>query len=316
MHNLRKFYYQNKEKMWKVILIVALVLGLIYLLSSFAIELNNSKIVSTTTNNTYYYNENNDTYISGTSAVYGESITKTEADKINNTISQFIEYCKNQKFTEAYNMLTEDCKQDRYNTLEKFTEQYAKVKFNLEQTYEIKKWESNTYQVEISEDILATGNVNNNQKGIEYITIDNQNNLNINGFIGKRSINKEKTENDVRIKLVDKQVYMDYEIYNFEIENLSNKTIKLDSLENTGTIYLTNRSENKFKAYMHEILDEEITIGAKHTFNISIKFANTYTANRNITGITFENLILDYSEYQKSTNKEEFEGICEFKIDL
>lgn len=319
MHNLRRFYYNNKQKIWKTILIIALVLALIYLLNSFAIQRSNSKIASTSSNDTYHYDEKNDTYISGTSAVYGESITKTEAEKINNTISKFIEYCKKQNFEEAYNMLTKDCKQDRYNSLEKFTEEYAKPKFKSYQTYEIKKWENTTYQVEISEDILATGNTNNGAKQVEYITITKQNNenkLNINGYIGKRNINKEKENKDLKIKVLTKQIYMDYEIYNFEIKNLSNKTIKLDSLEKTGTIYLQDKRGNKYKAYMQELLEEQMIIRTKQTMNISIKFANTYDANRNITDIVFENVILDYSKYEKSENKHNFEDICEFKVNL
>lgn len=318
MHNLRHFYYQNKEKIWKVILVVALILGVIYLLNSSALKRNNAKLTSTSNNSTYHYNETNETYILGSSAVSGESITNKEASKVNETISKFLQYCKNGKIEEAYSMLSEDCKNEGYKTIEKFTNGYVNTKFNKNQVYEIQKWERNTFKVNISEDMLATGQTNNT-KTVEYITIvtqDGTDKLNINGYIGRQDINKEKVESNVRIKVIDKHEYMDYEVYNFEIENLSNKTIKLDSLENTGTVYLKDSSENKYKAYLHELLEEEVTLDTKRTTNLSIKFANTYSDTRIIKSITFENLILDYYEYKKVENKDSFDEICKFVIDL
>jgi hypothetical protein len=220
---------------------------------------------------------------------------------------------------EAYNMLSENCKKDRYSSLEKFNDLYVKTKFNKLQVYDIQNWMSNTYRVSISNDLLATGNIQDNQKQIEYITITKENGeekLNIHGYIGKRGINKEILENNIRIKVIDKQVYIDYETYNIEIENLSKKIIMLDSLENTGTIYLKDASGNKYNARMHEILEEEIIIKPKHIMNVSIKFTKTYSPSKNIKSIIFENLILDYNEYKKQMANEEFEDICEITINL
>lgn len=319
MHKLRRFYYQNKEKIWKVLLIIVLILALIYFLSNTALMRNNKKISNISLNSKIYSDEENKTYISEQSAISGEAITEREVTKINNTISKFLQYCKNGNSQEAYNMLSENCKQDRYSSLEKFNDLYVKAKFNKEQVYDIQNWMSNTYKVSISHDLLATGNVNENQKQIEYITITKQNGedkLNIQGYIGKRTVNKEKVENDIRIKVTDKQVYIDYELYNIEVENLSKKVIKLDSLENTGTIYLEDDSGNKYKARMHEILEEEITIKPKHVKKVSIKFTKSYSSSKNIDSIIFENLILDYNEYKKQEKNEKIEYICDFTINL
>lgn len=319
MHKLRRFYYQNKEKIWKVILIIVLILALIYFLSKTAVNRNNQKISNISVNSKIYSDEENRTYISEQSAISGEAITEKQVTKINNTISKFLQYCKNGNVQEAYNMLSENCKKDRYSSAEKFNELYVKSKFNKLQVYDIQNWISNTYRVSISNDLLATGNIQDSQKQIEYITITNENGedkLNIHGYIGKRGINKEILENDIRIKVIDKQIYMDYEIYNIEIENLSKKIIMLDSLENTGTIYLKDNSGNKYNARMHEILEEEITIKPKHVENVSIKFTKTYSPSKNIKSIIFENLILDYNEYKKQGTNEESEYICEITINL
>lgn len=319
MHSLRHFYYQNKEKIWKVFLLVVFVLGIIYLLNSFAIDSANKSVLESDNNDGYQYSDYESTYIQGTSAITGESITKTEANKINDTISKFITNCQNKKYEEAYNMLSEDCIEVKYNTIEKFVEQYIKPKFTTAQTYSIQKWNGNTYKVEMSEDILATGNISNNQKILEYITIVNQNDenkLNISEYIGKRVINKTDTQKNIRITVTSKQVYMDYEIYEFKIENLSNNAIKLDSLKDVGSIYLIDDKGNTYKAHKNELLEQELIINPKMNYTIKIKFASTYSIGKEINEIVFEDVILNYDTYKKLENTENFKDIYKFVVNL
>lgn len=318
MHKLRHFYYQNKEQIWKVVLIIAFLLGIIYYIN-YAISNENVQTNTNTKNEeAIYSDEQNKTYISNKSAISGNPVIKEEAQEVNNSISKFLQYCKNGNSEAAYNMLSADCKQSEYNTLEKFQERYLKSKFNKDDTYEIEQWIRNTYKVTISQDMLATGNLNSSKK-VEYITIveeDSQNKLNINGYIGKKEINKETTINQVKITVLSKKAYMDYEIYDFNIENLSSKTIKLDSLEKTGTMYLENSNGTNYNAYAHEISDEQLEIKSKHIYNLNIKYANVYSDKVTIEKIVFNNLILDYPKYKMVENKSEFEEICQFVIKL
>lgn len=313
MHNLRRFYYQNKEKIWKVILIIAFILGLIYFM--------NYRLTKKYSNNTeaerakedlQFNIEGTNINITDKEAISGESITQEEVKKINDIISVFLQYCKDGKSEEAYNMLSEDCKETRYTSIEKFIDQYIKVKFSKDKMYTVQKWQYNTYKIDILEDILATGNLNNKEAIVEYITIENQNNekkLNINSYIKKSKINKEKTEKQLKVKVVEKNVYMDYEEYNLEIENLSEKAIRLGETEKKDTIYLKDRDGNKYNARIHEILEEELIISPKHKINISIKFSNVYSGKREIESMTFENVVLDFKnaeEPEKNTKTYQF----------
>ena len=319
MHNLRHFYYQNKEKIWKVVLIIAFILGLIYFLDSRAIEKNNKNLETSNNNEEIYSNEEDKTYISEKSPMSGGTVTEQEAERINSTITKFLKYCKEESYEQAYNMLSADCKQNHYNTLEQFQTKYIKSKFNKDDVYEIEKWIGNTYKISISKDLLATGDVNNNPKKVEYITIVKENSeekLNINGYVGSREINKSQTQNNVKITVISKKTYMDYETYELKIENFSNKTIKVDSLEGTETIYLEDASGNHYNAYMHEIFEDDLEIRSKHKNTINIKFANSYSARTSIRKVVFENILLDYVKYKTTENKEEFNDICEVAIDL
>ena len=298
MHNIRHFYYQNKEKIWKVVLIIAFLLGIIYFFNDRAIE-DTNKNQYTSNNNIDYSDEQNKTYISNQSAISGETVSKQEVEKINNTVSKFLQYCKNGNIEEAYNMLSKDFKEEHYNTVEKFKEKYLKSKFDKNSIYEIEKWINNTYRVSISKDILATGNIKDNEKFIEYITIQKENTeekLSISSYIGKKEINKETIQEQIKITVTNKKMYMDYEIYEFKIENLSNKTIKIDNLKKIGTIHLKDSNGNKYNAYAHEILEDNLELKTKGTVNISIKFAKTYSSTATIKKIVFENVIQDYIE--------------------
>lgn len=318
MHSLRHFYYQNKEKIWKVVLIIAFLLGAIYYINYLIQNKKESNNVETKEPTTFYANEQDNTYISDTSAISGGKVSKEEAENISNSISKFLQYCKNGNVEQAYNMLSNDCKETEYETIEDFQKRYLNGKFNKNDTYEIEKWIWNTYKVSISEDILATGNIDG-EKRIEYITIvkeNSQDKLNINGYIGKHNINKTTTSNDVKITVLNKKVYMDYEEYDFSIENLSNKTIKLDSLEKTGTMYLESSSGSKYNAYGHELTDDDLEIKSGHTYNLSIKYANEYSDKVTIKRVVFSNVILDYPKYKLSEDTKEFKDVCELNINM
>lgn len=319
MHNIRHFYYQNKEKIWKVVLLIAFLLGIIYFLNSRAIsESNNTSGTIQKPNQEIYQDEQNKTYISDKSAISGGTIYESEVEKINNTISKFLQHCKNGNAEQAYSMLSADCKESEYSTLEEFQEKYLKSNFDKESIYEIENWINNTYKITISEDMLATGNVNG-QKKIEYITIvkeDSQEKLNINSYIGKKNINKSKEQEGIKITAISKKAYMDYEIYNFKIENLTNKTIKIDSFESTNTMYLKDTNGNKYNAQAHEILEDDLEIRGNREININIKYTNVYSRRTEIDEIVFENIILDYVKYQKSENKKAFHEICKLEINI
>ena len=307
MRNLRRFYYNNKTKIWKVLLIITFVLGSIYLLDSNALQRKNKKINIEDENEKISNNPNAQTYISQQSAITGEDINKNEIKKVNETISIFLEYCKSSKIEEAYDMISNDCKQKEYKTIEEFQEKYVKRKITKDDMCVIEKWMSNTYKVSIFTNPLSTGEINTNKK-IDYITIvneDSKQKLNINGYIGKSEINKEKIQNNIKITVLEKEIYMDYEIYKFKIKNLSDKTIKIDSLENVGTMYIQDIDYLKYNAYAHEIFEEDLEIKPEREMEISIKYANTYSDRVYINKIVFNDIILDYIKYSKQENSGE-----------
>lgn len=305
MKNLIHFYYQNKQKILKVVIIIALVIIIIQLLNYWA-KLNKNSTLQNTTNTTTSINKlstKNETYIKNTSVVTGQEITETQSKVINETINTFLEYCNNKEPAKAYDMLSVECKENLYQTEQDFINNYYSKNFTGNDTFTIENWIGDTYRVKIQEDMLATGKVNN-QVVQDYITIVQQggeNKLNINSYIGREEINKEVSNKNIYITVISKDVYMEYEIYKFTITNRTNNRIMIDSLEDTKSIYLEGDNSNKYIAYSYELLQENMILQQNFTTNISIKFAKSYSTNSSVNKIVFSNIILNY----KATNAQE-----------
>ena len=154
---------------------------------------------------------------------------------------------------------------------------------------------------------------------IEYITIveeNSQKKLNLSGYIGQTTINKETIENNIKITVLNKERYLDYEIYNFKIENLSNKTIKVDNLQKIGTMHLVDDKGNNYNAYSHEIFEEDLELESKRQVNVSIRYAYTYSSRTNASKVVFEEVILDYNKYKKTDNKKDYKEFCKITVNL
>ena len=86
-------------------------------------------------------------------------------------VEQFLEYCKNNKIEEAYNLISDECKEEKYKTLADFKTNYYNKIFNKKKSIAVKKQENNSYKVTFYEDMLETGKADENTSIIDYYTI-------------------------------------------------------------------------------------------------------------------------------------------------
>ena len=228
-------------------------------------------------------------------------------------IDQFIRYCNAKNINEAYNLLSENCKKYVYPTKDIFEKNYVNKIYNTTKLYSKEYYFSGTYKVKLYEDMTSTGKVSD--MSIEdYFTIDESETypkLNISGYI-----KNEKYDNDiengsgnsyVKINVTNRAVFRDYEEYTIEIKNLTNKDIRIDSLEDTRSTYMTDTHGVKYYAMLHEKTQDDLIVpnGAKKI--VVLKFNKVYGKNSNIKSITFSDIILDNKKYSSSNNKYEYE---------
>ena len=87
----------------------------------------------------------------------------------------FVEYCNNGKVEEAYNMLTDECKDEIYREQRIFEETYYNEIFlNTQRNVVVENWISNIYKVNYNEDFLSSGKYSTENTKQDYITIEQQ----------------------------------------------------------------------------------------------------------------------------------------------
>lgn len=314
MGNLRRYYYANKTKIWRGILIVAFILVIIQVLNYFQGK-KNTKVNNVSKTNTINTITNNTSLTTDKSALGTGSVSENQLKSDINIIDGFLSLCNNKKFEEAYKLVSTDCKNNLFTTYEIFKKTYCDKIFNSYKTYTTENWSGNTYRVKITEDPLVTGKTSNDMAIQEYMTIVDENKekkLNINNYIGRKKINAENTQNNIKIEVVSSDTYTEYEVYNIRVTNNSEKTIYLDDGEKTSTIYIEDSNELKYNAASGEIIYSTLKIKPGSIVEYAIKYTNTYRANRKINKLVFENLILNYDEYIKNT--EQYKDVIKFEV--
>ena len=235
------------------------------------------------------------------SVVTGESIGSSHINTIG-TIEQLVQLCNEQKVEEAYNLLSDECKEEVYPSLESFRNNYYNTIFNgKKKNISVENWANNIYKVTFEADALSTGVYTAEGAIQDYITVvstdNNEFKLNINNYIGRREINKTNNAvSGVEITALNTDTYMDYQTFTFRVKNNTNKTILLDDKFSTDNMYITDSNGNQYTAYIHELSEAQLTVTPGETKDVTIKYYSRYGTTKTITQIIFNKVILNYND--------------------
>ena len=289
MHKILSFYNSNRRVIWIAILAIAFTIILLQTLNNDAkkrnSEINTNDEINSSSNTTIYPNNQEDFLSSN----YNSEKIQDEKLKL---ISAF---------------------------LEKFKNDYTDLVFNTAKTYDIKLWMSgkySIYKISIYENALATGVVNNNAIDSYYTVVEENNDykININNLIAKEELNTENSNDYVRINVISRKIYIDYEEYEIKITNNTQKTILMDGYRKNNSMYLQDSVGGKKTAYTNEIPERLLIINPLLSITRTIKFNKSYTEKISSKGITFEDIILDYDEYKKQENKQEYSNVSNINV--
>lgn len=305
MRELKLWYNANRKKIWVAIGIIAALIAITQFFNFLVSRTNNDENNKTNISNEISIkeqikNETNVDVESTTSPITGQTVSEKKLKEDASIIGQFMEFCNSGNTQEAYNLLSENCKNNVFNTLEQFEQGYYQYVFGGEtKIYTILNWEGNTYRVDIMENMLSTGKSNNGYEKQDYITIeemDNEKKLNINSYIGHREINKKTEDNDngIIVEVLSKEIFKEYEEYKIRVKNNRNELIILDSMTYADSLYLEDSKEQKYPAYTHELTDPMLSLDSGTTKELNIKFYNSYDTNKNIQHIVFSNILVLY----------------------
>ena len=308
--NIIRFYNQNRRYIWRVATIILAIFILIQLLNYLTIK-KNEKIISEmdtkkTENNTSNYSTDSK-YTSNKSVVNNRNVNKNKMESTQEVLDKFFSNCNNQKLQEAYDLLTDECKELVYPSLDSFKTNYYNNMFGGKiKNYSFENWYDNTYYITINEDILSTGKFNSDEDKLnDYVTIVGDK-LNINTYVGREKIDKEVTRNDIQMIVNTKDTFMNYEIYNITVKNNSSNTICITTADDSDDVYIQDENNVKYGVYNHEIIASKMIIPTGSSRNLSFKFYSSYISTKKISRLVFKNLILDNSNNKKKENIYEY----------
>ncbi len=319
MNNLISWYNQNRRKFWSVIITVIVISMILWrLINSLNFSSNTSLNVEKTQVDT---NTLNTISLAGEKSAITGARTTISQDEVN-LIDQFFSYCNSGKIQEAYNLISDDCKNEMYSEIKIFQEAYFNPVFgNGKKNISIEKWTGKIYMVKIHEDFLATGRYSDDNTIQDYVTVVKDNagklKLNINNYVGRTIYGKTSNAKDLEIKLLRKDTYMDYETYTFEIKNNAEYTILLGDIQDEENVsYLIDKNNLKYNAYVHELAESQMEILGKQVKNITIKYFSEYVSTKKIESLVFPKICLNYELYNLLENKNNYSNYVNIRFEL
>ncbi len=182
----------------------------------------------------------------------GRDVPKKEIENVNNTIDKYFNYCNAKEYESAFDMLTNDCKNCTFNNSIDEFKQYIDEIYASSKIYHIQNY-SNTkniyiYDITILDDIVATGTTGDYQTYKEKISVHNLDSgikLSVLGYVGKTTLGREAEDDNMKIKVLHKNVSYSMEEYTIEIRNKIDRYILLS--DDIGGDQITLNLGNQFR---------------------------------------------------------------------
>lgn len=114
----------------------------------------------------------------------------------------------------------------------------------------------------------------------------------------KKRYGKEINYNGIIINVISESIYMDYTIYNIQIENKTKSNINIANLQKVDTLYIQDSNNIQYYAYLNELTDEMVNIPQNMKIDFHIKFMIKANSNNKITEMCFNNILKD-NNYEK-----------------
>ena len=278
-------------------------------------------IVSISINEDVDIESDKKTYKPKETVIKGYDVSDKQYELDADIVDTFLEYCNNAQPEEAYNLLSNECKEYVYPTLEIFKNSYYSQVFKEKKQYNLQSWISTSkytvYKIRYTNNILSTGEYDKNKIYNDYITLtknqDGQK-ISIGSFIISEELNVSTIKEDIKVDVTRKNIYLEDEEYELSIQNNSRNTILLDNLENNNNIKLITSTKDEHQAYMNQLLKSKLMIKPGYTRKVTIKFKKSVANTRKSEYIEFFNVIKDYERYIQ--DKENYNDTINLKINI
>jgi len=274
--NIRHFFIKNKRKIFVVLLV-----WLIIMIANAFLKTYNPEPQL----NTIYQPH---TSIMGSN----QKVPTTLQEPIEQLIDTYFNYCNGKQYEQAYKMISDNCKQVYYPTIDIF-KKYVDTVFNEDKIYYIQNFSNYDdvyiYRIRILENILKTGLTG--KQDLSYyeekmaIEKNEQGNLvlSIRQFITSEQLNNVYEDDYMKIWIEKKDVYYEQEIYTMKIQNKTDDIIVIADGTEQYEIFLQVGSQKR-----GAINDNNyIVLQPKEINSYKIGFTKFYDENNKIYGMAF-----------------------------
>ncbi|MBR2786733.1 MAG: hypothetical protein IKD76_04490 [Clostridia bacterium] len=159
-----------------------------------------------------------------------QEVPEKYQEPIETIIDEYFRHCNNGEYEQAYNLITDECKENVYPTLDQFTGYVEHVFEGKKKIYNIQSYSivgnKYIYNIRILDDILATGTTGGYYYYEEKFVMIEENGtikLSIGEFIEKKNLNLVAEDENMVIEI--SSVSADYDTIEYEVK-IRNKTDK------------------------------------------------------------------------------------------
>ena len=253
--------------------------------------------------------------------IKGDNVSKEQYEEDKTLVNTFLEYCNNGEVEKAYNLLSKECKQEVYTTLNIFQENYYKILFDKKRECNLQAWISTkdyiVYKVRYANNMLATGVYDESDVYQDYITLNRKNDtekISIGNFVDSIECSIITETEQLKAEVIKKTLCMTYEEYEIKIKNKTNEVILLNNLKNPTNIAIVTQANVRYNAYTSKIFINDLIIYPESTKNITIRFKKNLSIDDMSKEIQISNIIKNYELYKE--NQDKYTDLTNITIEL
>ncbi len=234
-------------------------------------------------------------------------------NKIEDMIKKFVDYCNNNDFDLAYNMLSQSCRKYGYNNdFEEFHNHVLKMmpeprEFTI-QAHSNPEDNIYVYNVNYVPDYLSSGLTNQKYmyttEKMTFKKVGNDYEMSVGDFYNAQEINSVGQNDYLRVEVIDKIIKYETETYKLRIKNRSDAlAVVFDGTEpNEIVLNLTNNEERKSN------FDNSIVLGSGEEIECTLVFPKFVDDNKVSQTLSFNDVRILNDYYGPMATKEEIEN--------
>ena len=302
---VRRFFRNHKKKIVIILIVWAIVIAINYYLK------NRTKIIVPQT-----------TYDPHSPVMdITDKVPEKYKEPISNLIYNYVEYCNNKDYENAYNLLSEKFKEKYSMNIEDFKE-YVDNIFATKKIYNIQNFSNidNTYiyRVRLLEDILASGTTDDYKYSEEKYVVKEENGIlkiSLDGYCGEKEMDIDVEDDYMQIKILKKDMRYDTSSYTIQIKNKTRNYIVLADSTTNNEIGLKLPNEVRYAKFME---NSNFAILPNSTETVVITFEEYFDDYQEPTNLMLNSIRIlpEYTGWEENAEKENENAIKLYSLSI